>query len=578
MSLSPPSPTAPLTSAYPLKPMKSPFDIDEILRVILAYCDKPSLACLARTASCFTEPALDLLWETLPSFAVLLKLLPEELVHWSNVDGPGQSRPVSVSRAGSQCVFVVQCPFVQIVNRLIIPRDWTRFGYYARRVRIWPFEELLCIDEPIVDHIAFGRNPEYLIPRLQRMDVVGASASAVHLQTLCLCPTIQSVTIRNKNPSPQITREMKTFLCTLADRATNLKTFVVNWGRGDLITSRFKEGLVDVFTSGVDNLETLQLMTPCVDAESFILISKLRNLAALYLNLEGTGEGSQFQQGVITVPDAFPALKCVCLCGHIEDIMNTLRCFGNPALLLNLSLGVKQYPTSSVFSQLLQIVASRFTNLGMIEFTVVKDQMTSGDFAIANQHYAQNRDAYAHSITTISPILSLRSLSSVVFEIGVPFTLSDSDFHTIGEAWPNVENLILGSDPFCSHTHTLPPIAGVQGLLALVSHCPKLRHLALFLDYTFDITYDLIATCDIKSPKMSQFDVGRSWISNPPMVAAFLTGLFPSLDVLTWKGKREAHAINDYCEYSATWTEVSLLLPAFKAARMHEHFKLLHHD
>ena len=58
------------------------FHIDEILLTLIAHCDKPTLARLARTSKAVSDPAIDALWENLESFSHLLRIFPKELVSW----------------------------------------------------------------------------------------------------------------------------------------------------------------------------------------------------------------------------------------------------------------------------------------------------------------------------------------------------------------------------------------------------------------------------------------------------------------------------------------------------------------
>lgn len=74
------------------------FAIDEVLRTFLRFCDKASLARLARTSKLLSDPALDILWETLESFLHFLKLFPEDLITFNVMDN-GMVKPVGTSRA-----------------------------------------------------------------------------------------------------------------------------------------------------------------------------------------------------------------------------------------------------------------------------------------------------------------------------------------------------------------------------------------------------------------------------------------------------------------------------------------------
>jgi hypothetical protein len=384
--------------------------------------------------------------------------------------------------------------------------------------------------------------------------------------------------MRNKTPHPHATRAMNTFLRTLADRAKALKSLVVEWGNAETVSRQFKEGLMDVYEAGDHHLESLHLLSPgCVDTESFILISKLKNLTTLYLNLETISEETQLQRYMTTQTDAFPALKFAFLSGRLEDLTVVIRNFiGNSSQLLNLAFSVKEYPTNRGLRNLLQIVASRFANLNMIQFTIANEDMTAGEMANANQLYAQNFVEYAIKIDALAPILALRSLASVIIEIGIPLALSDADLHTIAEAWPKIEILVLGSDPFCIHTRTIAPTAGIQGLLSLITHCPLLQRVALFLDFTSHVTPELIATCSLLTHSVMQLDVGRSWIEESAVVAALFSGVFPNLREFAWSGKKNPRSWMDGSHgHSASWKEVETLLPVFTATRMNEQKRLV---
>ncbi len=114
----------------------------------------------------------------------------------------------------------------QMVNHLIVPRDWKRFTPYAHRVKKWAQEDLQYIDEAVVDHLAFGRLPGYILPRLTEMEVMATSVSGLHLQTLLISPALESIAIWNNAPFVPATRQMNTFFRTLADRAPTLRKFV----------------------------------------------------------------------------------------------------------------------------------------------------------------------------------------------------------------------------------------------------------------------------------------------------------------------------------------------------------------
>ncbi|TDL27955.1 hypothetical protein BD410DRAFT_894090 [Rickenella mellea] len=529
--------------------------IYEIVCAICGQCDKPTLAILARTNKSFSDPALEILWADLNSFSDLLSLLPEDLVTWHRQDY-GPPRPM--------------------INHLIVPRDWTRFSLYAPRVRTWPQEDLSYIDETIVDHIAFGRNPGYILPRLTHLEVSATSVSGIHLQTLILCPTLQSVTVLNADPSQGAYRAMQTFFRTLADRATtSLTKLVLHWDRSGAfalahiapLMNAFREGLSDVFAS-MKHLQIVQLWSPgVVNAHSFFLLSQLPDLRTLHLNLMGTPDADELSIQVRGVKSAFSQLENVFLAGELGEFRKVLRCFDQQRIA-SIGFSVNQYPLADSLRTLFQAVAAQFANtLRILQFNVPHDEVDR----VASTRYASAPELFHHDITVIRPLLDMHGLVAVHLELGIPLFLADDDLATIAVAWKNIEILNLCSDPFCDKTRGHRPQATVLGFFSLLSACQRLDHLGLFLDYSPLVDTTLIAACETVSSSISRLDVGRSWITNPPAVAALLSGALPNLKAFVWSGMEDAESWRDFNGgQSPAWRQVYELLPVFRAARVHE--------
>ncbi|THH03918.1 hypothetical protein EW145_g5900 [Phellinidium pouzarii] len=529
--------------------MTSIFEVDEIYRTILQYCDRPTLVRLARTSKLLSEVPLDLLWENLEAFSHLLRTFPSNLITW---DASERAQPKPT------------------VNYLIVPRDWNRFTSYARRVKTWSPEDLAYIEEPVVDHIAFGRNPEYILPNLTHIEVMATTVSGVHLQTLILCPTLESVTIWNATPTSQTTRSMNAFFRTLADRAHNLRKLTVHWGDGDVVSAPFVNGLSEVFSQGNSALNSVNLWSPeCIDARGFSLLAKLPCLTTLHLNLINTDDASKICSEVRSRTDAFPSLQNLFLAGLVEEFPKMLHVFGNSPGMVSLGFSVRKYPMSSHLIQLFTFVASNFPYLRIMQFNVPKEEI---NIQLANRLYYMDPDSYLQDITVLQPLLDMQSLVAVHLELGVPLHLSDIDLITIASAWPAIEVLNLCSDPYCERTRTAQPLATVQGLFAVASACPSLKHLALFLDCTTGFSENVLANADVVSRTLINLDVGRSWVVEPSLVAALLSGVFPALKVFEWAGMDTSSSqVSDRASgHAASWRQVFDLLPIFRAVRANE--------
>ncbi|KAJ4473894.1 hypothetical protein J3R30DRAFT_3782075 [Lentinula aciculospora] len=534
---------------------QSILEIDEILRTLLRYCDKTTLACLSRTARFFSDPALDVLWENLESFAHLLRIFPPELISWNH---PQQQQVVPTG------------PPKPTVNHLIVPRDWKRFILYARRVRTWGPEDLSYIEEPLVDHIAFGREPDYILPRLQHMEVTAATVSGVHLQTLMLCPALKSMLIWNSDLNVWAMCLMNTFFRTLADRAPKLNRLIVHWGDGSAVTAQFIEGLLDVFlaneSGSSSELKSVNLWTPnCIDAQGFSRLAQLPKLTTLHLNL--IGNTHQLVSQIQDTSTAFIALENLFLAGEMEGFTKVLQCFGNAPSMMSLGFSVREYPKSRDLTQLFEAVTAKFPRaLRLLQFNVPKQEI---NIQLTNRLYHADLEAYAHDMSLLRPLLSMRQLTAMHLELGVLLYLTDVDLCTLGAAWPQIEVVNLCSDPYCERAAT------IVGLIAITEACPSLQHLGLFLDCASGaISEGMIAGSSVASHTLINLDVGRSCMLNPPLVAALLSGVFPNLKVFQWAGmdmpesSLEAGSLQE--EYSPGWRQVFDLLPVFRAVRANE--------
>lgn len=408
------------------------------------------------------------------------------------------------------------------------------------------------------------------------MEVTATSVSGVHLQTFLLCPSLESVTVWNTDQSLWAGRAMNTFFRTLADRAPNLKKLIVHWGDSIIPSLPFIEGLSDVFTNPRFDLHTVNLWSPlCVAPKSFYLLSQLPNLTTLHLNLIGMSDASSLCSQIKNKSEAFPSLQNVFLAGMVDEFQKVLRYFSDQQMI-SLGFSVREYPKAKSLTQLFHVVAASFTTLRVLQFNVPKEEI---DSEMANRHYDANPDAYYCGRSVLQPLLAIRSLSAVHIELGVPLCLSNADLRVIGTSWPKIEVLDLCSDPYCEQTRLVQPVADFEGLRELVFHCARLKHLGLYIDYSSFLSEETIADMNMASNSLIHLDVGRSWLIEPPLVAAALSGAFPNLKVFQWCGMEgqeddmlfspesvDRIAFNNVRQ----WRQVYDLLPIFKATRANE--------
>ncbi|OCH93731.1 hypothetical protein OBBRIDRAFT_265815 [Obba rivulosa] len=107
-----------------------------------------ALAVLARTCRSLSEPALDVLWEEPHCFADLVRCLPDDTYMMYEIR---------------------QCPTLT-VHKPLSPSDWTRFNFYAPRVRRLTFfdvnRDFVSIDEKALSSLSVHRLSLLLLPHL----------------------------------------------------------------------------------------------------------------------------------------------------------------------------------------------------------------------------------------------------------------------------------------------------------------------------------------------------------------------------------------------------------------------------
>ena len=340
----------------------------------------------------------------------------------------------------------------------------------------------------------------------------------------------------------------------------------------------FVEGLSDIFSLPASQIHTINLWSPLsLDAGTFLMLSQMPNLTTLHLNLIGLRDVNVLGGSIKDRTTAFPALQDVFLAGSVAAFPKILRYFGNAPEMTSLGFSVREYPKAKSLSLLFNSVATAFTRLRILQFNVPKDEI---DLPTATHLYIENAEHYHHDVSVLKPLLRLQTLAAVHLELGVPLHLTDLDLRMIGNAWTNIEVLNLCSDPFCEQTRDIRPTPTVKGLLSLVYQCSSLKHLGLYVDFSADggVSEDAVAAADFASSSLVHLNVGRSWISEPPCVAALLSGLFPALKVFLWSGMTDALTADDepwddeHTEYdnASSWHQVFDLLPVFRAVRTNE--------
>lgn len=160
-----------------------------------------------------------------------------------------------------------------------------------------------------------------------------------------------------------------------------------------------------------------------------------------------------------------------------------------------------------------------------------------------------------HTITpsVLRPLLSLSNLDEISISLECEFSLDDVLLRDMAVAWPKLKTFQLGSRTKQFMNHYLKTT--LNGLVPFAFHCPLLESLSVAVDARKSSPIDLTPQQHL----LRHLDVGFSPIHIPATVAAFLSGIFPSIVELKASGP-DVHF----------WYQVTSLLKEFRTVRQQE--------
>ncbi|KII86186.1 hypothetical protein PLICRDRAFT_177771 [Plicaturopsis crispa FD-325 SS-3] len=484
------------------------------------------VARLARTCRAFHEPALDLIWYELDSLGPLVRTFPADL--W-------EQREVVDEDGGD---------FTELaLIRPIHPSDWTRFQFYARRIRRLDFIPEICNMEAGVMSAIHASTPSLpLLPSLRELVLEAEDTEGVapHVTHMLLHPALSRVSIGCRTAEAV----RVSVILALPDACPALEVLEIpSFGNKDAIISAAVDRVVGRWCC------LTELTVPHLSSDAMVTVAALPVLRFLVIQkFEATAvEKTSFP--------AFPALRDL----SIEGAPAMADCIAFISLLkrghclktLRLSLSEKR----SVISQwqdFFKIIAERCspTTLSSVVITDLETQHT--------------RHEEISVIGVITPLLAFPHMTT--FSVAFPDTmpLDDLTLKTIAVAWPRIEVLHLVRP----HS-TMPRKPGISpdGLAHLVTTCHHLCDLALAFDASS--VRSALPVHGRWNTNLRALNVGLSKVTDISGTAAFLSAICPNICEL-YSEPRLNWPATDRDANVDRWQDVSKLLRDFCAVRMQE--------
>ncbi|TFK66262.1 hypothetical protein BDN72DRAFT_899970 [Pluteus cervinus] len=528
-------------------------EIPELLDLIFTSLDKKSNLNNALVCRSWFNAAIDATWRVVDHVDI-----PRLLNILTPLDGleNGKGRNVKFSRNPSA-------------------KDWERFDTYRRRVRVLSFETYhfqhgINLHTSVFDAIARTRISFDIFPNLQSYSVDAKQRYAtlfMHADIKTLSVRLTHETRRDQN---QPLTNNHTILHDIADRMPNLTSLTFNvdtidfdsMGNGYFQTSSVQrdEEAICTLLQSLTSLRKLAIpafwFTTTI-AEVAATLPYLENVEAHVDQLHEAGnpldivhwhpfllqekveEDTLKNQGMIdpiTTP-FFPSLKNFVITAryaHVADFITRIckltPTFGNGFVKLVVASPRMETPDS--LQHLVEVISENLRQIRVLSLTsmVSASHMPNAprtDFPSPPEGddgsvrwTPRTLLPFRITLSDIRPLLNLVGLKDLVIQHHLPLALSVSDLETIGRALPNVERLVLGSEPcpitrdpnsnswgnFIESKKSLPDggessyILGLRETLRAVGKSfPKIRHLGIFIRVSTSQELDLLE--DWNSPE-----------------------------------------------------------------------------
>ncbi|KAH7890205.1 hypothetical protein F5I97DRAFT_1924763 [Phlebopus sp. FC_14] len=155
------------------------------------------------------------------------------------------------------------------------------------------------------------------------------------------------------------------------------------------------------------------------------------------------------------------------------------------------------------------------------------DESTLEDIAVieltSSYWPTPSSETFRLDITLITPLLVFHSLTTVDLDLFSSAGLDDEAFSVMAKTWPNLRRLALGT---CDVSRA-KPLATINALISLLTHCPNLESLHLAFDGSVPPPTEILP--DVQNNHITKLQVGHSSIEDVNGIASCFGQLMPRL-------------------------------------------------
>ncbi|KAE9982707.1 hypothetical protein EG328_010700 [Venturia inaequalis] len=569
--------------------MHTVLQIPELFEIILKFATSEASAEEARATAIsvalasksFLEQGLDFAWRDVPDIIHLIHLFPRQLwkvktIYYSHrypYLSQKEGCPSLVSEEVLCIVTQAQLTTEQYFVRNVVPSDWERFDYYARRV--------ISLRIPSI---------AVTMPRSSAL-----AADGIIRQRTCLHPNIFSI-LSHRRPAcfPNLRAfdfyenhylELRQVSGLIGPGLRNL-VFGHDYKRSEQIEM---QASTDEWRVVVDRCSQLKSLKLIPNGGTWSIFHTMRRMPLLP-QLQHFSATSPESESALDTWDGFPDLVSWL---SLQPSLKTLDlCWHNPKRVSARSQCLKSssgqiFPALREVTMIMRSALSDFTGfiarlrdakLGMIDI-VIPDWVYQPNFQDLLETMPRVLDLSAltyfkvhrfkgeiigpdSEIGEISPLRILFQASNLVHLdlcFSLPFEdMNNSFLQEMAIAWPNLETMsIVGAVTMNS--------VGLLDVANFACACPRLTTLGLEFDADDSLSHktDAATLLNSRNTTLRELRVGHSRIKDVNVVASWLSQQFPNLLALV--------AEQGETEIYLKWEEVMFILSGHKGTILQEH-------
>lgn len=301
-------------------------------------------------------------------------------------------------------------------------------------------------------------------------------------------------------------------------------------------------------------------------------LSRLEHLCTIefqYSEEQGIGDSQDIASFTPTFKEgAFPALYDLSMTTSFDDATRFLKTPFSPNNLSTFFIDSERViETPESIHQLLAATAEHFPMLKELA-------LVSGRNPTVADLNSADAEAFNITLDILKPVFKMTNLTSLEFGHQYPLALTQEDLEVLASSCPNIESLLLNTEPIFLMKSPLT----LEALIPFAKYCTRLKTLGLYVDATNMPEVSPIApptpfTC------LHRLSVGVSIINEEAAPALYLSQfLAPDCEIecgITWDDRDEPNLIlsgivNDRCDF---WNNVNCMVPLLSKLRIQERLR-----